>query len=67
MQKHQNSDLKLRSDKFRFGVKEVTYLGFRIDGEGLHHSKEKIKAISEAQAPAKTNSTKNIFRSSEFL
>ena len=40
--------LKLRQDKCSFMSPSVTYLGYKIDAEGLHPLPEKIEAIVEA-------------------
>ena len=50
--KLQDSGLKLRADKCQFGVKEVNYLGYKIDATGLHPTEEKVKAIVKAPSPA---------------
>ena len=47
--------LKLRQDKCSFMSPTVTYLGHKIDAEGLHPLPEKVEAI--AKAPSPTNVT----------
>ncbi|KFD49780.1 hypothetical protein M513_09375 [Trichuris suis] len=47
--------VRLRRDKCIFGVKEVEYLGFRIDSQGVHPTAEKVEAIQKAPSP--TNKT----------
>ena len=44
--------VRLRRDKCAFMLKQVDYLGHSISAEGLKPSKEKIRAISQAPAPA---------------
>lgn len=34
--------LRIRKDKCQFAVKLVEYLGFRIDGNGIHKTQDKI-------------------------
>ena len=46
--------LRLNVDKCTFMAPEVTYLGYRIDKEGLHAVKEKVQAVSMAPAPRNT-------------
>ena len=49
----QSAGLKLKPEKCHIGVSEVTYLGFKIDSEGLHPTASKVKAIQNA--PSSTN------------
>ena len=51
MSRLQSAELKLSIKKCSFGVSSVTYLGYRIDKEGIHPTKDKMKAIAEAPAP----------------
>ena len=44
------SGMRLKRDKC-FNMPEVTYLGHRIDKEGLHPTEAKTKAILQAPAP----------------
>ena len=53
--------VRLRQEKCKFGVSQVTYLGHMIDAEGLHPLSEKITAIQLAPAP------KNITQLKSFL
>ena len=43
--------MRLNVDKCTFMAPEVTYLGYRIDKEGLHAVNEKVEAIAMAPAP----------------
>ena len=43
--------MRLNVDKCTFMAPEVTYLGYRIDTEGLHAVNEKVQAIAMAPAP----------------
>ena len=43
--------LKLNKDKCEFLLPKVEYLGHLIDGNGLHPTKEKVRAIQEAPQP----------------
>ena len=43
--------VRLKKDKCEFGQSEVTYLGDRVDHEGLKPTKDKVKAIREAPEP----------------
>ncbi|XP_064469269.1 uncharacterized protein K02A2.6-like [Ornithodoros turicata] len=51
LQRIADAGLRLKRDKCRFGVTQVDFLGFVIDKDGVHPSKEKVKAIHEAPAP----------------
>ena len=41
----QNANLRARKAKCKFLAPSVSYLGYKIDGEGLHPLPEKVKAI----------------------
>ena len=43
--------VRLKKDKCEFGQSEVTYLGHRVDQEGLKPTEDKVKAIREAPEP----------------
>ncbi len=43
--------LRLRKDKCQFLVSSVTYLGYKIDKEGIHPVPKKIEAIKAAPSP----------------
>ena len=43
--------LRLRKSKCTFGVSSVTYLGHKIDADGLHTVPEKVKAVQDAPSP----------------
>ena len=43
--------LKLKKDKCEFLVCSVTYLGHKIDAEGLHPIEEKVNAVKDAPVP----------------
>ena len=49
--KLQDAGLRLRLDKCAFKVTEVSYLGYRIDSNGIHPTKDKVRAIVEAPNP----------------
>lgn len=49
--KLQAAGLKLSIEKCTIGVSSVTYLGYMIDKEGIHPTKEKVQAIADAPAP----------------
>ena len=46
----ERAGLRLKKDKCSFMVPSVTYLGYRVDAEGVHPVKEKVKAIQKAPA-----------------
>ena len=57
--------LKLRQDKYSFMSPSVTYLGYKIDVEGLHPLPEKVEAI--VKTPSPTNVTQVIFGIAKLL
>lgn len=47
----EEAGLKLKLEKCALGVSQITYLGYLIDGEGVHPTQEKVEAITKAPAP----------------
>ena len=47
----QDAGLRLSIKKCSIAVPSIAYLGYKIDKEGIHPTKEKIQAIAEAPAP----------------
>ena len=47
----ESAGLRLKPEKCSISVSQVTYLGFRIDAEGIHPTTEKVQAIDKAPAP----------------
>ena len=41
----EDAEMLLKKDKSCFMTKTVSYLGYVIDAEGLHPTKEKLQAI----------------------
>ena len=54
LSKPQSTVLKLKLGKCHIGVPSVTYLGYKLDKQGIHPTEDKVKAISEAPAPTNT-------------
>lgn len=50
-QRFKDHGLKVREDKCQFHVPSVEYLGFVIDGQGIHKTRDKVKAIQDAKTP----------------
>ena len=48
----ETAGLRLRQNKRAFMQPSVEYLGHRISGDGLHLMPNKIRALSDAPAPA---------------
>ncbi|XP_032069854.1 uncharacterized protein K02A2.6-like, partial [Thamnophis elegans] len=51
LQKFQKVGLKVKRDKCQVAVSQIEFLGFLIDGNGIHPTAAKTKAILEAPAP----------------
>ena len=47
----EKAGLRARKEKCQFFVSSVTYLGHKIDAEGLHPLPDKVQAIKEAPPP----------------
>ena len=54
LSKLQSAGLKLKLGKCHIGVPSVTYLGYKLDKQGIHPTEDKVKAISEAPTPTNT-------------
>ena len=54
----QEAGLRLNKRKYHFLVPSVTYLGYKIDSEGLHPTDEKLKAVQQAPEPASVTELK---------
>ena len=52
LQKFQAAGVRLRKEKCVFGAAEVTYLGYKIDAQGLHPVESKVQAIMDAPSPS---------------
>ena len=44
--------LTINKGKYAFFQREVTYCGYRVDGEGLHKTAEKVQSVMEAPQPS---------------
>ena len=53
-----SANLCAKKSKCRFLVSSVSYLGYPLDGEGLHPLPEKVKAIQEAPTPKNVSELK---------
>ena len=47
----EDAGLTLNVKKCQWGLKEITYLGFRVDQEGVHPSEDNIQAIERVLSP----------------
>lgn len=54
----EGSGMKIRKDKCKFAVTSVEYLGFKIDGSGIHKTTGKVKAIQQAKLPSNVTELK---------
>ena len=55
----EKAGLRLNKKKCQFLASEVTYLGYRIDNEGLHPTNEKIRAVQLAPEPINVTELKS--------
>ena len=51
LERIRENGMKINKKKCLFRVPSVEYLGFIIDGKGIHKTKEKIKAVMDAKTP----------------
>ena len=68
----ESTGLKLGWEKCSLGVREVRYLGFKIDAQGIHPTSEKVDAIRKAPTPTNVTQLRaylgllNFYRASEL-
>ena len=55
----EDAGLRLKKNKCVFMAPSVTYLGHKIDGEGLHPIAEKVKAVNDAPNPRNVQELKS--------
>ena len=55
----EKAGLRAHRSKCEFMVKSVTFLGHRIDGDGLHPLSDKVDAVKNAPAPRNTRELKS--------
>ena len=53
LQRIKENSMKMYQNKCTFEMSSIEYLGFIIDGKGIHKAEEKVKAIREAKVPEK--------------
>ncbi|XP_068680361.1 uncharacterized protein [Montipora foliosa] len=58
--------LKLNSNKFHFMLDQVLHLGTTISAGGISPTKERVKAIRDAEAPANVSELKSFLGSANF-
>lgn len=51
LERLERAGLRARKSKCKFLQSSVTYLGYRIDQQGLHPLKEKVQAVKDAPSP----------------
>ena len=56
-----DAGLRLKGDKCEFRNSSISYLGHRIDSEGIHPTQDKVNAICKVPTP------KNVFELCNFL
>ena len=54
----EKAGLRLRKDKCRFNVSSVSFLGHKIDKDGLHPLEDKVQAVLKAPTPRNVNELK---------
>ena len=59
LQRLSSAGMRLKRSKCRFMLPEVEYLGHRISKNGLHPTKEKVRAISDAPMPTNVTQLKS--------
>ena len=59
LQRIESSGLRLKKNKCKFMVPSVSYLGYKIDAQGLHPLPEKMDAIMKAPSPTSLTELKS--------
>ncbi|XP_023210631.1 uncharacterized protein K02A2.6-like [Centruroides sculpturatus] len=52
LEKFQSSGLRIKTQKCVIGVPSVTFLGFKIDSNGIHPSEENVRAVWQSPVPS---------------
>ena len=55
----QSANLRAKKSKCQFLVPSVSYVGYKIDGDGLHPLPEKVKAIQDVLTPQNVTELKS--------
>ena len=58
LQRLKQRGVRLKKGKCEFGQSQVTYLGHRLDHEGLKPTEDKVNAIMEAPEPRNVTEVK---------
>ncbi|KAK9517616.1 hypothetical protein VZT92_022970 [Zoarces viviparus] len=61
LQRLQENGLRVKCSKCEFGKTRVEYLGHVLDEQGIHPSKDKVRAIQEAPAPTNVKELQAFF------
>lgn len=61
-----DAGLRLKFEKCRFLQDEVTYLGYRIDKNGIHPIKRKIESVSDAPKPENVSQLRSFLGSVNY-
>ena len=67
LQRLQECGIKLNPKKFHFMLDQVVYLGTTISAEGISLTKERVKAIREAEAPTNVPELQSFLGSANFI
>ena len=59
LERLQKANLRAKKSKCRFLVSSVSYLGYKLDEDGLHPLPEKVKAIQDAPTPKSVSELKS--------
>ena len=59
LQRLQKVGLRLKRSKCVFQTKEIKYLGYKLNADGLHPTEEKIRAIKKAKTPTNVTELKS--------
>ncbi|XP_055680279.1 uncharacterized protein K02A2.6-like [Lutzomyia longipalpis] len=51
LQKLQKANLTVKKEKCRFGVKELEFVGYKIDDQGIHPTRDHVKDIVQTPPP----------------
>ena len=56
-----DAGLRLKGDKCEFRKSSISYLGHRIDSEGIHPTQDKVNAICKAPTPKNVSELRSFF------
>ena len=62
----QRRNVRINAEKSLIGVRHLKYLGYVIDGQGIHADKDRIRALMEAPRPASAQELQSLLGFAQY-